>query len=156
MPAQPIHIEPAAVADAKAIAAIHRSAFNRGWSDSEIEDLLRDETVTVLVARRIGRPRSVLGFVILRVAADEAEVLSIAVAEAARRSGIGRLLMDEASRHLYAERIALLFLEVDETNAAAFKLYDSMGFRTVGRRDAYYSAAGDGPASALVMRYDVR
>ena len=63
------------------------------------------------------------GFVLFRNAGDEAEILSIAVRRSHRGRGHGRLLMDEALRRLYRERIKTCFLEVDPDNAAAVSLY---------------------------------
>ena len=59
-------------------------------------------------------------------------------------------------RHLYSERAEALFLEVDESNAAAIGLYRRLGFRDVGRREGYYSARDGRKSSALVMRRDLR
>ena len=67
-----------------------------------------------------------------RSAGDEAEILSIAVRRSHRGRGHGRLLMDEALRRLYRERIGTCFLEVDPDNAAAVTLYRSLGFAQVG------------------------
>ena len=91
-----------------------------------------------------------------RLAAGEGEILTIAVARAYRRLGLGRDLMEAVLRELHAERAEALFLEVDENNRAAIALYRRLGFREVARRPAYY-AHEDGPKSAaLVMRRDLR
>ena len=87
-----------------------------------------------------------------RVAADEAEILTIAVTGRRKRKGLGRMLMRRAMRHLHAERADSLFLEVDETNAPAVALYRKLGFREVGRRNDYYEHKASGRTAALVMR----
>ena len=89
----------------------------------------------------------------IRSTGEEAEVLTLAVSARQRRRGIGRRLMDEALRRLYHDRVPVLFLEVDETNAAARALYARTGFRVVGRRRDYYGS-GTG-AAAVVMRADL-
>ena len=48
-----------------------------------------------------------------------------------------------------------MFLEVDEDNTAASRLYDRAGFREVGRRPGYYPGAGGKAAAALVLRRDL-
>ena len=87
------------------------------------------------------------GFVLARVTADEAEILTLAVQPTARRGGLGRQLlravMDEASRRGAKK----LFLEVAPENAAARALYASFGFIQVGHRPHYYPEGGD----ALVL-----
>ncbi len=88
------------------------------------------------------------GFAMGRVAADEAEVLTITIHPEARRAGLGlalmRALADEAMRRGAAE----LFLEVAETNAPARALYRRLGAIAAGRRRAYYPDGAD----ALVLR----
>ena len=86
----------------------------------------------------------------------ERDACAKAVARSHRRLGLGRDLMEAVLRALHAERADALFLEVDETNAAALALYRRLGFREVGRRPGYYEAAGKPRTDALVMRRDLR
>ncbi len=141
---------------AEAIAAIHEEGFHRPWSAEEFETLIGQDTVSGFLAREIGRrDERPAGFVLIRVAADEAEILTIAVARAHRRCGVGWALMDAALRRLHGERMAKVFLEVDETNVAAISLYRRLGFGVVGRRPGYYET-GEEKSAALVMRRDLR
>ncbi|MDP3898946.1 MAG: GNAT family N-acetyltransferase [Mesorhizobium sp.] len=144
-------------ADAPAVSKLHREEFARPWTDGEFVALLDQDSVFGFAAREIGNPKSGLaGFVLARLVAGEGEILTLAVARAHRRAGLGRDLMDAVLRELHAERAAELFLEVDETNAAALALYRRLGFSEVGKRPAYY-AHGDSPKTgALVMRRDLR
>lgn len=150
-------LEPLGRADADAISKLHREDFARPWTGGEFADLLDQDTVFGFAAREIGKPKMGLaGFVLARLAADEAEILTVAVSRLHRRAGLGRELMEAVLRRLHGERAAMLFLEVDETNAAALALYRRLGFREVGRRPGYYSHK-DAPATgALVMRRDLR
>jgi ribosomal-protein-alanine N-acetyltransferase len=97
-----------------------------------------------------------VGFVLARLAAGEGEILTVAVARAHRRQGLGWQLMDAVLRELHAQRAEALFLEVDETNAPAIALYRRLGFRQVGQRPNYYRSTEHGPTGALVMRRDLR
>ena len=93
---------------------------------------------------------------LFRTAADEAEILTIAVNQASRRRGVGRALMEETIRRLYSERIGSLFLEVDSSNGAAIALYEALDFTPVGERSGYYAQGATAAHGALVMRRDIR
>jgi len=150
--------EPGRIADADDLAAIHAHAFRHGWPTTEMEALLADPTVTVIVARegRSAFTRRPVGFVMVRAAADEAEVLTVAVHPSRRSRGIGRLLLEETIRRLYFMRVGSLFLEVDEGNMPALALYRRLGFKEVGQRRNYYAQSGGATANALVMRADLK
>lgn len=92
------------------------------------------------------------GFVLLRAAADEAEVITIAVDPAARRQGTGRRLLAAAIAEAMRTGVRQVFLEVALDNIAAFALYRAFGFDEVARRRRYYRR-GDGEfVDALVLR----
>lgn len=132
-------ISDAASQDLPQIAHIHGKLFPRGWSVAEIEALSRQADCEILVAQRVGGGgREILGFNIIRKAADEAEILSIAVHDKYHRHGIAENLMRDAILRLRRDRITQLFLEVDATNAAAAQLYKKLGFQIVGTRPGYY------------------
>ena len=138
--------------DAAALAALHAAAFRRGWSEDEFERLLIDKTV---IAHRAMAGRTLAGFIISRLAGGEAEILSVAVAPARRGRGLARKLLDLHLRRLAGLGATAVFLEVDEDNAPARRLYARARFRDVGRRPAYYARGSAPPASALVLRRDL-
>jgi len=142
--------------DSPAIAKIHHEDFARPWTDGEFASLLGQDTVFGYAVRETGRGGSApVGFVLARLAAGEGEILTIAVARTHRRQGLGWRLMDAVLRELHGQRAEALFLEVDETNAAAIALYRRLGFFEVGKRPRYYET-GEGKSGALVMRRDLR
>ncbi|MCB1384284.1 MAG: GNAT family N-acetyltransferase [Notoacmeibacter sp.] len=150
-------ILPLTPAHARALARLHREDFLRPWTDGEFAELLKQKGVFAFGAFREGAgDTNPDGFVLARLAAGEAEILTVAVARAHRRRGLGRKLMDAVLRHLHAERAESLFLEVDETNEPAIALYRRLGFRKVGQRKAYYDAAAGGKNAALIMRMDLK
>lgn len=151
-------VDAASPAEAEELAAVHADAFRRTWSAHDILGLMAEPTVFALALRvrgGFGRPR-LAGFVLVRFAADEAEILTLAVHSRYRGRGYGRMLMDDVVRRLYRERIAGLFLEVDAANAAAVRLYRALGFQVAGERRNYYADPASGDGSALVMRLQVR
>ena len=88
------------------------------------------------------------GMLLARVAADEAEVLTLAVLPALRRQGLGRALLQAAMAEARRRGAASMTLEVAVDNVAARDLYTSAGFTQVGRRRRYYANGAD----ALVLR----
>jgi ribosomal-protein-alanine N-acetyltransferase len=153
-----ISLRPAEISDCDVLSEIHASAFRRGWSDAEFESMLVQPGVHALLAQyrnRIGR-RIPAGFILYRLAADEAEVLSVAVTSDCRRRGIGRRLLEEALRHVYREGARDIHLEVEDTNLAAIALYRGVEFRESGRRKGYYAEGRETPGSALVMLRQLR
>lgn len=148
-----ISLKPAEIADCETLSEIHGSAFRRGWSDAEFESLLVQPGIHALLAhyrRRVGR-QVAAGFILYRLAADEAEILSVAVSPDCRRRGIGRALIEEALRHAYREGAHDIHLEVEDTNQAAIALYRRVEFRENGRRTGYYTQGRETPGGALVM-----
>ncbi|MDO8877719.1 MAG: ribosomal protein S18-alanine N-acetyltransferase [Pseudolabrys sp.] len=138
--------------DAGAIAALHAASFRRGWSEQEVEGLLVDRGV---VAQRVVVGRTFAGFIMSRLAADEAEILSVAVARNCQGRGLARQLLNLHLRRLAGLGVRTVFLEVDEHNAPAIKLYGRAGFREVSRRANYYPHPGGQTAAALVLRRDI-
>jgi ribosomal-protein-alanine N-acetyltransferase len=145
-------IAEAAAADAGTIAALHAASFHRGWSEDEVEALLTDRNV---LAHRACRGRRLAGFILSRRAADEAEILSVATAPPARGRGIGAAMLDLHLRRLAGLGVAAVYLEVEEENAPARRLYASAGFRAVGRRQGYYRTRDGRTADAVVLRRDL-
>ncbi len=151
---QPV-IQPLSNSLADACAELHATAFRYSWGEHEFERLISASNAfgdAAIDPRR----RNLLGFVLSRVAADEAEILTIVVAAAQRKRGIGRQLLTSHVARLRNVRVKTLFLEVGETNTAARKLYGGLGFKEVGRRKNYYRT--DNPSeqiAALVLRRDI-
>lgn len=136
-------MNPAAAAEAPALAALHAAAFPPAdaWGPDALRLMLEMPGAYGLVAP--GR-----GFVLARVAADEAEILTLAVAAACRRQGVGAALLAGAMAGAAARGAATMFLDVSEANVAARALYAAAGFDEAGRRRRYYADGSD----ALVLR----
>jgi [ribosomal protein S18]-alanine N-acetyltransferase len=147
-------VSPLGAEAAQACAGIHRKCFAYPWSASEIETMVASAGS---VAHAGIEPASgrLLGFVISRKVIDEAEVLTIAVDPDFRKIGVGAALLESHLKDLAMARVRRLFLEVEEGNAAARKLYAKFAFSEAGRREGYYRASGGARAAALVLRKDV-
>lgn len=141
-------LRPLGPADLDALAQLHAVCFPEApWSRDALALLLgQPESIAFLAEREAG----LVGFVLLRRAADEAEVLSLGVAPAERRRGLASRLLARGLAWLGPD-VRQLFLEVAAGNVAALALYRRLGFRDVGRRAKYYADGGD----ALVLRRDL-
>ncbi|HEV7264097.1 MAG TPA: GNAT family N-acetyltransferase [Falsiroseomonas sp.] len=131
------------VADAPALAALHAAAFPAGerWGADAIRLMLE-------MPGAFGLTVPDEGFVLARVAADEAEILTLAVVPEARRQGVGGALLAGAMAQAAACGAVAMFLEASERNMAARALYAAAGFTGTGRRRRYYADGAD----ALVLR----
>ena len=138
--------------DAAAIAALHAGAFSRGWSEHEVEALLLAHNV---VAHRASAGRALAGFIMSRIAADEAEILSVASSPAWRGRGVARSLLGLHLRRLAGLSVRAVFLEVAENNTPAQRLYARSGFRELSRRENYYRQDGGQASAALILRRDL-
>lgn len=134
-------------------AAIHAQSADAPWPAETMAGLLVQPGVFGLVATKDAAP---CGFILCRVAADEAEVLALGVLPDARRRGVGRALMAAATAAMACKGSARVLLEVSVRNTAALSLYRAIGFEEVGRRKAYYADHdGGGAVDALVMAMDL-
>ncbi len=94
----------------------------------------------------------VAGYLILWLAADEAQVQNLAVHPAFRQRGVGRQLLVAGLREAHRRGATFATLEVRPSNLAARCLYDSLGFAEQGRRPGYYQAEGE---DAILMAADL-
>lgn len=128
---------------------LHGRCFDAGWSEESFARLLAGPDGFGFWM--IGAADAPSGFVLARVAAQESEILTIAVDPALRKRGTGRLLLEAAMAEAASRGAAEMFLEVAETNGPALALYGRCGFRPVGRRREYYEGP-NGKLDALILR----
>ena len=144
--ARAIRLRPATAGDAVLLASLHGATMPRPWEPSFFEEVIGSPGGFAVVAEA---NQAALGFVLGRAVADEAEILSIGVLPAYRRNGVALRLFREAAARASALGAATLFLEVDENNLAARRLYESHGLNAAGRRKNYYGDEGGGDALLL-------
>ncbi|PWR20884.1 ribosomal protein S18-alanine N-acetyltransferase [Zavarzinia compransoris] len=141
-------VRPADPAHLAALADLHRACFpDDPWDAETLGRLAAMPGALLLCADR--------GFILLRGAADETEVITIAVDPAARGRGLGRALLGAGLDRAARAGAARAFLEVAVDNDAALALYRRAGFAEAGRRRGYYRRADGGFADALVMARDL-
>lgn len=145
-----IFIRRATLSDVPMIADLHGQLFEQAWSPTFMTDLIGDPNCHGLIALDRIREQGV-GFTIVRVAVDEAEVLSLGVAEPYQRLGIGRRLVTSLLMEMRKVFVTSVFLEVAEDNAPACALYARHGFQQTGRRSNYYRRMGGDSRDALTL-----
>jgi len=136
-------------ADLEALSRLHGSCFDDRWSASYLRSLLSTPGSFAFVA---GRKPVLAGFIVGRVAADEMEILTLAVQLERRRLGLGRALVGSAAAHAAALGARAVFLEVGKSNSTARALYTAQGFSPVGERRGYYALSSGPPEDAIILR----
>lgn len=137
-------------ADLPRMVRIERASFAVPWSESAFRSVMHRDDARLIVADRAGE---VVGYAAVWFAADEGELGDIAVDPERRREGIGTRLVEgvlEEARRRGAQQV---FLQVRESNQGALRLYETAGFRKVGRRPGYYRSPSE---DALVLLRPVR
>lgn len=134
----------AGAGDADLLAGLHASAFTGAdvWDAAAMARLLALPGVSALIAVMSADNRCAegapAGFIMLRSAADEAEIVTFCVAPAQQRRGVGRRLLDAAMGLAAKAGARRLYLEVAADNCRAARLYEAAGFVECGRREGYY------------------
>lgn len=146
MSAESVLIEQMMPEDLPAVVRIERASYPDPWSSASFSREISAQPIShPIVARRDGM---VIGFVVAWFVVDEVHIGNVAVDPAARRQGIGRLLMEALERQAIEEGCTYSTLEVRESNQSARRLYEKMGYRVIGRRERYYRHPEE---DALVM-----
>jgi ribosomal-protein-alanine N-acetyltransferase len=157
------HVLEAQLEDYPMLETIHAQSFDRSWSVDELVSTLAVRGTQCFIANIRGKSsKGPKGFVILRTLAGQSEILTIATDRAYRKRGIARLLLEFVIRRLQAERVEQLYLEVGEDNGVALGLYESLKFKRIATRKAYYRIRGRleseaaQKVNALVMQLELR
>lgn len=131
-------------ADCEWLAQLHQASFAKGWSTQEFEGLLTSGTHGWLIEDS--------AFILIRSAADEAEIITLATDPQCRRKGYATQLLNYAIEQLRSQGCNRLFLEVRHDNQAASALYQSLSFTQTAIRPNYYTLADGTRKDALVMQ----
>lgn len=109
---------------------LHKACFpNKPWSASDFADL-KKSGCDIIASQN--------GFVVWRVVADEAEIITIGVHPDARKSGIASAMLAIIENDIKKRGGKKIFLEVAENNEPARKLYEANGYKKIGVRHKYY------------------
>jgi [ribosomal protein S18]-alanine N-acetyltransferase len=141
-----LSIERMVQADLTDVLVIERASFSMPWSRGAfLYEIEQNQVARCWVGREDGR---IVGYICLWEVVDELHVTNVAVHPDARRRGFARALLESVFAHAHAAGSRIVLLEVRPSNSEAIPLYESFGFRVVGRRRGYYYDTGE---DALVM-----
>lgn len=143
-------VEPLSGDFAETCARIHRDCFAHSWSAQDLEAMIASAAFIADCALETPS-RNLLGFVLTRCVADEAEVMTLAIIASSRRKGVAGLLFEHHLDRLRSFRMVKVFLEVGEDNHPARRLYSRFGFQAVGVRNGYYPTNDGTRSNALVL-----
>lgn len=132
-------------ADADAVSEIEIKSFALPWRRDTFYEVVQRENTAYVVGEFDGK---IIAYAGAWLAFNEAEVMSVAVAPEFRGRGFGRKLFAELIRVCKERGANAITLEVRPSNAAAIKIYESFGLKSVGRRPKYYVDNGE---DALIM-----
>jgi ribosomal-protein-alanine N-acetyltransferase len=143
---EPVALEPMTLEDLDDVLAIERASFQTPWSRGAFRYELTQNRVARCSVVRSGR--RLAGYLCLWEIGHEIHITNLAVHPDLRRRGMARALLGAVLEDARRRGVGLAFLEVRPTNAEALGLYESFGFRVIGRRKGYYFDTGE---DALVM-----
>lgn len=142
-----MELVPMSDGDVDAVTAIEQRAHPFPWTRGNFVDSLKAGHSTWVF--REGS--ALVGYGVLMMAVDEAELLNITIAPEYQRRGLGSVLLDELFGVARSHGAVRMLLEVRPGNAAGLALYSRFGFAEIGRRRAYYHGKED----AIVMARDL-
>lgn len=130
-----MQIRPMTMTDCNQVAEIEAASFSMPWSLRAFTDTVEKPNFRYFVAEEAGE---ILGYCGFLYVLDEAEIPNVCVKASARRQGVGRKMLEVLITEAKTLGIAVLYLEVRESNEAAMALYASLGFLPNGIRKNFY------------------
>ncbi len=121
--------------DVDEVATMEKEIFSDGWSRETIANTQMLEHTYVVVARE----GQVVGYLILYLGEDTADIARVAVLPKVRRGGVAKAMLEHMEKYCNAQKIERILLEVRANNQSAINLYNQQGFSSIGKRKAYYT-----------------
>lgn len=140
-------IKRATIEDALDIYNLELACFSNSYSLQTIQDDINNDKVAIFLYSRNDK---VAGYISVYYFLDEANLQKIAVLESERRNGIATELIDYAANFLKENQITSFYLEVNEHNLIAIKVYEKLGFKKISTRQNYY-----GSDAAIVFQKNI-
>lgn len=134
------------------ILEIERLGYPFPWTEQIVRDSFRHGNDCWGV---LNPADELLAYAFFSMAVGEAHVLNICVDPVQQGQGLGRYLMQHLITEAREALCTVVLLEVRRSNQVARRLYESLGFATLGVRKGYYPAGGEGREDALVLGYEI-
>lgn len=131
--------------DIEAVAQLEMECFSQPWSKQSLKESLEQPSYRFLVAEKEGQ---VIGYMGVMIVLDEADVTNVAVTSSYRHQGIGKALVSHMLNVCKQQGVTAMTLEVRESNKTAIRLYEKMGFASVGKRKNFYEKPAE---DAVIM-----
>jgi ribosomal-protein-alanine N-acetyltransferase len=142
--------------DVPSIRALEQQADTAAhWAEREYDALFAADAPMriALVAVDDANSAQLYGFVIARCTMDEWEIENVVVAREQQRLGFASRLIRELVQRAHSSGATSVLLEVRESNSAARRLYERLGFTEQGRRSNYYR---DPPEDGLLLQISLK
>lgn len=139
--------------EAEAVWQVAESAYIGGspWTVEQFRQSILAANSSFIVASLADG--EIVGLLIASQTLVEADVYLVAVAKTQQQKGVGEKMFKELIKQSVEKNLETIFLEVRESNRAAYQLYSKIGFQEIGRRKNYYSEPVE---DALMMKHDLR
>jgi len=148
-----ISISEVGVEGAALLSVIHKEAFYseyvQQWQQKDFVELLSIPGTVSFLISNVDQP---IGFILIRNIKDEAEIITFCILPKWCRNGYATYLLEWVISRLQKQSVKRFFLEVNENNDAAIKLYQKCSFKIIGRRKGYYKGHHGLKTDALVMQ----
>jgi len=149
-----VHFEKISDAHCHVLEALHRTSFEKPWAAAEFTQLLNHPGTGGLIA--FNAQLTPLGFILVRSAGDEVEILTLCVDPQHRGQKIATRILNSLIADCKSRGRPRIILEVGQNNQPALGLYEGCGFDRVGERPRYYRKQGEMAANAIIMAYSQR
>lgn len=137
--------------DADLLAKIHEECFPTYWDNKAFTDFFTVSGTHAVLAMDTSPPNLAIGMMVWRIQHEQADILTLAVRPGYRRQGFARQMLEHALTHMQNSGVQAIFLDVEQDNAPAIRLYEAYGFSYVRRRRLYYRQKDGTHTDALVM-----
>lgn len=123
--------------------------FDDFWNENLLKEELENKNSKYIVAIK---DDEVVGFAGIKYNFDNfVEIMNIVTKKNQRRNGIGKILIENIKKLAKEYGVEKIYLEVNNQNLPAIKLYENSGFKQVGIRKQYY----EGKFDAILMDYNL-